>query len=99
MKNYKSLIVGFFLIAIIFIIGYLTYIYRTTGVPFYRHDAVYEIIQSDSNIHTDTLNKNYTEPFKKYGIIGVEEIEQDDYSEVVVPRKVESNELPILPIE
>ncbi|MCO5231199.1 MAG: hypothetical protein M9958_08590 [Chitinophagales bacterium] len=93
MKNYKFALVLISLVVIIFVIGYLTYIFKKTGVPIHRHDEIYQIIQSQSTTSHDSLTKNYTEPFKKYGIIGVEEIEIDDYSGVVAPRQ-EENKLP-----
>lgn len=60
-------------IATILIVGYLTYIYRSTGVPFYRHNDVYEILKTDSSSEKLDLNNNYTEPFKKYSLIDDED--------------------------
>lgn len=74
--------------------GYLTLVYKTTGVPFHRHNDVYEIIQSDSTTSETNLEKNYTEPYKKYSVIGTDELEEDDYKDSVVFSKDENK--PIL---
>lgn len=55
-------------------VAYLTYIYRSTGVPFYRHNEVYDIVRSDTLSTDDPSIKNYTEPFKKYSLIDEEEL-------------------------
>lgn len=79
-----TLIISIVLIVLIGILGYLTHIYKTTGVPFYRHNDVYEIVQSDTSTGKNEYEKNYTEPYKKYSIIGVDELEIDDYNDSIV---------------
>jgi hypothetical protein len=88
MKRY-TLIISIVFIALIGILGYLTHIYKSTGVPFYRHNDVYEIVQTDTIIKGNGLDKNYTEPYKKYSIIGVDELEIDDYKDSIVFSKEE----------
>lgn len=76
------------------ILGYLTHINKSTGVPFYRHNDVYQIVQSDTISKGSNLDKNYTEPYKKYNTIGVDDLEIDDYKDSVVFSKDENK--PIL---
>lgn len=72
MHKQKYLLLAFSVITIL-VVAYLTYIYRSTGVPFYRHNEVYDILQSDTFPETDTQIRNYTVPFKKYSLIGDED--------------------------
>lgn len=88
MKRY-TLIISIVFIVLIGILGYLTHIYKSTGVPFYRHNDVYEIVQTDTIIKGNGFEKNYTEPYKKYSIIGVDELEIDDYKDSIVFSKEE----------
>jgi hypothetical protein len=88
MKRY-TLIISIVFIVLIGILGYLTHIYKSTGVPFYRHNDVYEIVQMDTIIKGNGFEKNYTEPYKKYSIIGVDELEIDDYKDSIVFSKEE----------
>ncbi len=95
MKKY-TLIIAIVSIVLIVVLGYLTFLYKTTGVPFYRHNDVYQIVQSDSIKKETNLEKNYTEPYKKYNTIGVDELEKDDYKDSVVFSK-EQNKPILLP--
>lgn len=77
----KWIYFGVGLLVIVSTVIYLTYLYRSTGVPFYRHNETYRILQSDTLSQTPNSNenKNYTQPFKKYSLIGDEEELQLNY--------------------
>ncbi len=69
-----------FILAVILIavaVGYLTHLNRSTGVPFYRHNETYRILQSDTLSQQENVEKNYTQPFKKYSLI-------DDEGELIL---------------
>lgn len=80
-----KVIVIIFTLATILIVGYLTYLYRSTGVPFYRHNDVYQILNSDNNTDSVDLQKNYTEPFKKYSLIEDEDELNRSYVDPDIP--------------
>lgn len=65
----QKIIVAIFAVATILIVSYLTYLYKSTGVPFYRHNDVYNILQTDTTYDDTNQERNYTEPFKKYSLI------------------------------
>ncbi|MCO5249278.1 MAG: hypothetical protein M9887_10065 [Chitinophagales bacterium] len=68
MQKYKIIIVVLVAIVTFATVAYLTRLFRKTGVPFYRHNEVYEIIKSSETEFDDSI-RNYTQPFKKYGLI------------------------------
>lgn len=72
MQRQKYLLITFSILTAL-VVAYLTYIYRSTGVPFYRHNEVYQILQSDTIQGNDNQIRNYTQPFKKYSLIDDED--------------------------
>src|SRR5690554_7424217 len=67
-----ALIIAVILIATA-IVGYLTHINKSTGVPIHRHNEVYNILKDDTIPPNTEVSKNYTQPFKKYSLIENEE--------------------------
>ena len=91
-----SLLISITLIVLIVVLGYLTHLNKTSGVPFYRHNDVYEILKSDSISTNNDFEKNYTEPQKKYSIIGVDDLGMDNYKDSIVISK-KDNKVHLLP--
>ena len=74
MKEKKPLLIVFTIMTAV-IVGILTYINYSSGVPFYRHNETYRIVQSDSlESPINDSNRNYTIPFKKYSHISDEDL-------------------------
>lgn len=90
---YRKIIFILFSTAIVCIVGYLTYIYKSTGVPFYRHNEVYEIVHSDSSNGKEETIRNYTEPLKKYSLIDDEDELNRNYTSPLDFNKAEVDTL------
>ncbi len=83
MKWQKYFLIAFSIFTAV-VVAYLTYIYKTTGVPFYRHNETYRIIHSDTISTQKNTERNYTEPFKKYSLIDDEDELNFPHSDSIV---------------
>ena len=79
MQKVKVIVVVIAAIIVFAIVAYLTRLGKKTGVPFYRHNEVYEIIKSNDSIEDDDSSRNYTKPFRKYSLIDNEDELNQNY--------------------
>lgn len=97
MKWQKYFLIAFSVFTAI-VVAYLTYIYKTTGVPFYRHNETYRIVHSDTLPSNENMEKNYTEPFKKYSLIDEEELSFSHHDTIAPPFNSDNRQPALEPV-